>query len=77
MDDNIEDGFESEENYYAFLNIPASASANKFIYFSFYFGFGNSVFDFFHRIYDEIIYESCDMSNIVATARKRKYENIM
>lgn len=25
-DDNIEDGFENEENYYTFLNIPTTAS---------------------------------------------------
>lgn len=26
MDDNSEDGFETEENYYAYLNISKSAS---------------------------------------------------
>lgn len=26
MDDNSEDGFETEENYYAYLNIAKSAS---------------------------------------------------
>lgn len=29
MDDNSEDGFEIEENYYAFLNISTTASVFK------------------------------------------------
>lgn len=28
MDDNTEDGFEAEENYYAFLNISPTASVS-------------------------------------------------
>lgn len=33
MDDNSEDGFEAEENYYAFLNLSTTASLSNSAFF--------------------------------------------
>lgn len=59
MDDNTDDGFEGEENYYAFLNISKSASAS------------NRFFIYINRVILQINYEMHDV-NTACVNRKRK-----